>query len=279
MKLRCRDHVLSLDRVAIMGVLNVTPDSFSDGGLWFDEDVAVAHGVEMVRQGAAVIDVGGESTRPGAEPVPEGEELRRVIPVIERLTSEVNVPISIDTRKASVAKLAVDAGASIVNDTLGEEEDEAIADIVASTNTGIVTMHSRGTPATMRSLTQYDDVVRDVRTWLAQRVDALSAAGVPRDSIAVDPGIGFAKTPEQNLMLLNRLDEVVALGYPVLVGTSRKSFIGALLEVPEQKRLEGTAATVAWSVQKGAHIIRVHDVQEMNRVVRMTEALMFPKEP
>jgi dihydropteroate synthase len=278
MELRCRDHVLSLERVAIMGVLNVTPDSFSDGGLWLDEDDAVSHGIEMVQQGAAIIDVGGESTRPGAEPVPEGEELRRVSPVIERLSSEVDVPISIDTRKASVAKLAVDAGASIVNDTLGEEEDEAIADIVASTNSAVVTMHSRGTPATMRSLTQYGDVVSEVGSWLANRAEALLAAGVARDSIAVDPGIGFAKTPEQNLVLLKRLDEVVALGYPVLVGTSRKSFIGAVLDVPEQERLEGTAATLAWAVQKGARIVRVHDVQEMTRVVRMTEALMLAKE-
>jgi dihydropteroate synthase len=278
MELRCRDHVVSLDRVAIMGVLNVTPDSFSDGGLWFDEDRAVAHGFEMVQQGAAIIDVGGESTRPGAEPVPEGEELRRVIPVIERLASDVDVPISIDTRKASVAKLAVDAGAAIINDTLGEEPNDGIADIALSTDAAVVTMHSRGTPATMRSLTQYGDVVRDVCSWLADRADALVTAGVPHTSIALDPGIGFAKTPEQNLLILNRLEEIVALGHPVLVGTSRKSFIGAVLNVTEEERLEGTAATIAWAVQKGAHIVRVHDVKEMIRVVRMTEAMLFPKD-
>ena len=278
MELRCRDHVLSLERVAVMGVLNVTPDSFSDGGLWFDQDRAVEHGVEMVAQGAAIVDVGGESTRPGAEPVPESEELRRVIPVVEQLASELDVPISIDTRKSSVAKLAVDAGASIINDTLGEEPANGIEDIAASTNAAVVTMHSRGTPATMRSLTQYDDVVRDVSTWLAARAEALLTAGVPRNSIAIDPGIGFAKTPEQNLLLLNRLEDVVALGFPVLVGTSRKSFIGAVLDVSEQERLEGTAVTIAWAVQKGARIVRVHDVQEMSRVVRMTEALLDPEE-
>ena len=261
-----------------MGVLNVTPDSFSDGGLWFDQDRAVEHGVEMVAQGAAIVDVGGESTRPGAEPVPESEELRRVIPVVEQLASELDVPISIDTRKSSVAKLAVDAGASIINDTLGEEPANGIEDIAASTNAAVVTMHSRGTPATMRSLTQYDDVVRDVSTWLAARAEALLTAGVPRNSIAIDPGIGFAKTPEQNLLLLNRLEDVVALGFPVLVGTSRKSFIGAVLDVSEQERLEGTAVTIAWAVQKGARIVRVHDVQEMSRVVRMTEALLDPEE-
>ena len=261
-----------------MGVLNVTPDSFSDGGLWFDEDRAVAHGLEMVQQGAAIVDVGGESTRPGAEPVPEAEELRRVIPVIERLASEIDVPISIDTRKASVAKLAVDAGASIINDTLGEEPANGITDIAVSTEAAIVTMHSRGTPATMRSLTQYGDVVRDVCEWLANRADALVKAGVPQSSVVIDPGIGFAKNPEQNLLILNRLEEVIELGFAVLVGTSRKSFIGAVLDVPEQERLEGTAATIAWAVQKGAHLVRVHDVREMNRVVRMTEALLYAKE-
>jgi dihydropteroate synthase len=272
-KLRGRDFVLDLDRTAIMGVLNVTPDSFSDGGRWLDPARAVAHGREMVAQGAAIVDVGGESTRPGAALVPEEEELARVVPVIEALAEIGEAPISIDTRKASVARQAIEAGASIVNDTTGEESDRVMDAVAASTGAAMVVMHSRGTPATMRSLTDYGDVVTDVAAFLRQRAEDLIEAGVAHDSIALDPGFGFAKTAEQNLVLLNKLEEIQELGYPLLVGTSRKSFIGAVLDVPEDQRLEGTAATVAWAVAKGAQIVRVHDVGEMSRVVRMTEAI------
>ncbi|MDQ3940078.1 MAG: dihydropteroate synthase [Actinomycetota bacterium] len=271
MKLQCREHVLSLDRVAIMGVLNVTPDSFSDGGLWLDPDAAVAHALEMVDQGAAIIDIGGESTRPGAEPVADHEELRRVIPVIEAVVDRVAVPISIDTRKEIVAREAVAAGASIVNDTLGEAG--TVERVAIETGAALVVMHSRGTPATMRSLTDYGDVVGDVRTWLARRAEALEAAGHPHEAIVLDPGFGFAKTPQQNLILLNRLDEIVELGYPVLVGTSRKSFIGAILDLDESERLEGTAATVTWAIAKGTHIVRVHDVGPISRTVAVSEAI------
>lgn len=273
MKLRCRDHVVPLDRTAVMGVLNVTPDSFSDGGLWVEPKRAIAHGLEMVEAGAAIIDVGGESTRPGSEPVPEGEELRRVVPVIESLAGRAGVPISIDTRKPAVARAAVSAGASIVNDTAGEQADPEMDVVAAESGAALIVMHSRGTPATMRSLTDYSDVVRDVGAFLGRRAGEIEAAGVGRDAIVLDPGYGFAKTPEQNLVMLNRLDEHLALGYPVLVGTSRKSFIGAVLDVAEDMRAEGTAATIAWAVMKGAHIVRVHDVVEMVRVVRMTEAI------
>jgi dihydropteroate synthase len=272
-KLRGRDFVLDLDRTAIMGVLNVTPDSFSDGGRWLDPARAVAHGREMVAQGAAIVDIGGESTRPGAALVPEEEELARVVPVIEALAEIGEAPISIDTRKASVARQAIEAGASIVNDTTGEESDRVMDAVAASTGAAMVVMHSRGTPATMRSLTDYGDVVTDVVAFLRQRAEDLIEAGVAHDSIALDPGFGFAKTPEQNLALLNKLEEIQELGYPLLVGTSRKSFIGAVLDLPEDQRLEGTAATVAWAVAKGAQIVRVHDVGEMSRVVRMTEAI------
>jgi dihydropteroate synthase len=273
MKLQCRDQVLPLDRSLVMGVLNVTPDSFSDGGLWFEEKDATAHGLEMVEQGASIIDVGGESTRPGAVPVSVDEELRRVLPVVEALASATDVPISIDTRKPEVAARAIEAGASIINDTAGEEADHEMDDVVRATGAAIVLMHSRGTPATMRSLTEYSDVVADVGAWLNRRARSLASIGVNQESIALDPGIGFAKSPYQSLRLLNRLEDILSLGYPVVVGTSRKSFIGAVLDLPEDRRLEGTAATVAWAVEKGAHVVRVHDVAEMERVVRMTEAI------
>lgn len=273
MELVMRGHSLSLDRCVVMGVLNVTPDSFSDGGLWFDHQSAIKHGVEMVAQGAGIIDVGGESTRPGSEPVPEDEELRRVMPVVEALVAEIDVPLSIDTRKASVAKAAVEAGARIVNDTSGETADEEMGSVAAETGAAIVVMHSRGTPATMRSLTEYEDVVADVSTFLVGRAHALEAMGVDHRSIVLDPGYGFAKTPLQNLTMLRRIDEHLELGYPLLAGTSRKSFIGATLDLPEEQRLEGTAATVAWVVSKGAQMIRVHDVEAMVRTVRMIEAI------
>jgi dihydropteroate synthase len=267
---------ISLDRVVVMGVLNVTPDSFSDGGRFFDPAGAVDHGLEMIEQGAGIVDVGGESTRPGATPVPESEELRRVLPVIESLAQQTDVPISIDTRKASVAQQAVEAGAVIVNDTLGEESDERMWKVAAETSAALVFMHSRGTPDTMRSLAVYDDVVDDVRTFLGEASRRIQDAGVAPEALVLDPGIGFAKNPRQNLQLLGRLDEIVALGHPVLAGTSRKSFIGAVLDLPEDQRVEGTAATVAWSVFKGARLVRVHDVMEMTRVVRMAEAIMDP---
>ena len=271
MKLRCKDRLISLDRVAIMGVLNVTPDSFSDGGLWLDPDKAIAHAIEMVDQGAAIIDVGGESTRPGAQPVDQDEELRRVLPVVEALAEKIDVPISIDTRKEEVARRAVDAGASIVNDTLGEEG--SVEQVAVDTGATLVVMHSRGTPDTMRSLTDYSDVVEDVASFLSRRAGELEAAGHPADSIVLDPGFGFAKDPRQNLQLLNHLERITRLGYPVLAGTSRKSFLGAILDLPEDQRVEGTAATVVWAIGKGARIVRVHDVGPIARAVKVAEAI------
>jgi dihydropteroate synthase len=274
MKLRCRDTLLDLDHTLVMGVLNVTPDSFSDGGLWLDPDSAIKHGIEMARQGAAIIDVGGESTRPGAAEVTETEELRRVIPVIEGLSQETDIPISIDTRKPAVAELAVAAGATIINDTAGEASDRHMDRVAAATGAAIAIMHSRGTPATMKTLTDYGDVVTEVRAFLGRRAEELSRAGVPGGSIVLDPGIGFAKTAQQNLVMLDRLHELTDLGYPLLVGTSRKSFIGAVLELTEDQRIEGTIATVVLAVQGGARIVRVHDVQPLVRAVRMTEAVL-----
>ena len=256
-----------------MGVLNVTPDSFSDGGLWLDPKSAIKHGLDMVADGASIIDVGGESTRPGASPVTEDDELRRVIPVIEELAVESDVAISIDTRKPEVARRAVEAGACIINDTAGEIADPEMDAVVEKTGAAIIVMHSRGTPDTMRSLAQYDDVVEEVGSFLLRRAEELQDSGIGRDAIAIDPGFGFAKVPEHNLVLLNRLEELMALGYPIVVGTSRKSFLGALLDLPELDRLEGTAATVAWAVARGAQIVRVHDVKEMFRIVAVTEAI------
>ncbi|HEX2294955.1 MAG TPA: dihydropteroate synthase [Actinomycetota bacterium] len=274
MELLCKGHKIALDETVLMGVLNVTPDSFSDGGLWLDPEAAIPHAVRMVSEGAGIVDVGGESTRPGADPVPEEEELRRVLPVIEALAGQISVPISIDTRKPAVAEAALEAGAAIVNDTSGEELDPAMDEVVARAEAGLVIMHSRGTPATMRSLTDYDDVVKETTTFLTERAEQAADAGVATGAIALDPGIGFAKSREQSLELLAGLRELIDTGWPVVVGTSRKSFIGATLGVPEDQRLEGTAATVAWAVAQGAHVVRVHDVEAMARVVRMTEAIL-----
>ncbi len=256
-----------------MGVLNVTPDSFSDGGLWLDSERAVEHGVEMVEQGASIVDVGGESTRPGAEPVPLEEELRRVLPVVEGLSGQIEEPISIDTRKPEVARRALDVGASIVNDTTGEMADRSMDEIVAQSGAAVVVMHSRGTPETMRQLTEYADVVADVSSFLRGRAEQLESIGIERESVCLDPGIGFAKSADQNLQLINRVDELVALGYPIAIGTSRKSFIGRVLGLSVDQRTEATSATAAWSVSKGARIVRAHDVEPVVRTIRMIEAI------
>ncbi|MFN2389530.1 MAG: dihydropteroate synthase [Actinomycetota bacterium] len=274
MKLVCRGRALSLESAVIMGVLNVTPDSFSDGGRWLDPEAAVAHGLEMVEHGAAIVDVGGESTRPDAVPVSEDEERRRAIPVVAALASSTDAVVSIDTRKPRVAEAALEAGAAMVNDTLGEEGTGAMDALAAEAGAAFVVMHSRGTPATMRSLARYEDVVSEVAAFLSARAAELEIAGVPRDGIVLDPGFGFAKTPAQNMDLLRELDRIAALGYPVLVGTSRKSFIGEVLGLAVDQRVEATAATMTWSVTRGARILRVHDVEPVVRAVRMTEALL-----
>jgi dihydropteroate synthase len=273
-RLRCRGRSLSLDRPVVMGVLNVTPDSFSDGGLWLEPAAAVDHGLAMLAAGAGIVDVGGESTRPGAAHVPEVEERARILPVIEGLVQQTDALISVDTRKPAVARRAVDAGASIINYTTGEPTDYEMDKVAAATKAGIVVMHSRGTPATMRSLIDYSDIVRHVTDWLRGRALRLEEAGVAHDAIVVDPGIGFAKSAEQSLLLLRQIDSVLRIGYPVLVGTSRKSFIGAVLDVAEDDRVEGTAATVGWAIARGVNIVRVHDVPAMTRIVHMTDAIM-----
>jgi dihydropteroate synthase len=256
-----------------MGVLNVTPDSFSDGGRHFDSDAAVAAGIRMASDGADLIDVGGESTRPGSRTVPVPEEISRVAPVIRALAAQIEVPLSIDTRKAGVAEAALEAGASIVNDVSAGAFDPGILSVVRDSGAGFALMHMRGTPATMQQLTDYHDVVAEVHAYLRSRVHAAVDAGVAWECVAVDPGLGFAKSLDQNYVLMRDVARLADLGRPVLVGPSRKSFIGKVLETEVDDRLEGTAGAVAWLAGRGAHIVRVHDVKEMVRVVKVVDAI------
>lgn len=277
--LRTRQFAVG-QRTYIMGILNVTPDSFSDGEAYFEAPAAIERALAMVKEGADLIDIGGESTRPGAEEVPVAEELRRVLPVIRAVASQTDVPISIDTRKARVAEAAVEAGAQLVNDVSGLTYDPEMARTVARLGVGVVIMHMRGTPATMQQLTAYQDVVADSARELVERVRLALEAGVEPGRIVVDPGFGFAKTAEQNYELLARLAEwhrrtnLPGLPpFPLLVGTSRKSFIGKVLgNAPPLERLEGTAATVALAIAGGADIVRVHDVAAMRKVAAVADA-------
>jgi dihydropteroate synthase len=260
-----------------MGVLNVTPDSFSDGGRFLDVDHAVAHAREMARAGADIIDVGGESSRPGAASVGAEEELRRVLPVVERLRDLV---VSVDTTKGVVAKRVLAAGARIINDVSALQFDPQMVDVVRDGGAGVVLMHMQGTPQTMQQRPRYEDVVVEVGSFLRERITFAEAHGLKKTQIAVDPGIGFGKTVQDNLRLLARLDKFSSLGCSLLVGTSRKSFIGKVLATlgdgtarEADGRLWGTAGTIAWAVTHGARILRVHDVAEMSDVVRMVEAV------
>ena len=254
-------------RALVMGVLNVTPDSFSDGGRWFDRDAAIAHGLEMTGQGADVVDVGGESTRPGAEPVDEAEELRRVVPVVEALAPHVRV--SVDTRKRGVAEAALAAGATLLNDVTA-----SLFDVAAAAGAGWVAMHMQGDPRTMQDDPRYDDVVAEVRAFLVERASAARSAG--GGEVWIDPGIGFGKNVEHNLALLAHLDELVATGFPVLVGASRKRFLGVLTGVDDPAdRLEGSLAAATWAMSAGAAMVRAHDVRatvEAARIVGDEEA-------
>lgn len=270
-------------RTYIMGILNVTPDSFSGDGVYLDVELAVARAYRFMEEGADIIDVGGESTRPGSTPVSVGEELRRVIPVIERLARDGHIPISIDTYKAVVAEAALDAGAHMVNDVWGLRMDPDMAPLVAQRGVPVIIMHNRSQPKDAVQAERlggrylgvhYDNLLADVIRELGESLDLALAAGVPREKIIVDPGIGFGKTVEQNLELLNRVGELKVLGCPILVGPSRKSFIGYTLDLPPEERVEGTAAAVAVAIVRGADMVRVHDVQYMVRVARMTDAIV-----
>lgn len=261
-------------RPAVMGVVNVTPDSFSDGGRWFGADAAVAHGLALVAAGADLLDVGGESTRPGAGAVAAADEVERVLPVVRRLVSEAGVPVSVDTAKAFVAGAAIDAGASIVNDVTAGRDPEMFG-VVAARGVGYVAMHMRGEPRTMQEDPFYDDVVREVSDFLAERLAAAVAAGIPRSAIAVDPGIGFGKTTAHNLALLAHLDHFVGrFDVPVMLGTSRKRFLGEISDSPEPiARDDATLATTVWAAELGVSVVRVHDVAGAARVRSLLDAV------
>ncbi len=268
-----RGRRLVLDRPMVMGVLNVTPDSFSDGGRYLDSGAAVKHALEMVEEGADLIDIGAESSRPGAEPVSEAEELHRLIPVVQEVCRHVSVPVSVDTTKAAVARAAIEAGAAVVNDISAGQADPAMTGVVAETGAGLVLMHRQGTPQTMQRAPQYGSVVDDVRDFLRGRMQAAEQAGIAADQILLDPGIGFGKNLEHNLTLLAGLDAFQSLGRPILVGVSRKAFIGEVLGRRTDDRLMGTAAAVAAALLRGARMVRVHDVKAMQDVVRMIHAI------
>jgi dihydropteroate synthase len=258
----------------VMGVINVTPDSFSDGGKFLDSSAAVEHALKLAAEGAEVLDIGGESTRPGAVPVAEAEELRRVLPVIEQLAGRVNIPISIDTIKPAVARAALAAGASIVNDVAAHREDSAMWRDVAEFEAGYICVHARGTPRTMQENPVYEDVVREVGGFFRERLGRLNAAGVAADQVVLDVGIGFGKTMEHNLQLLANLRSFTTMARPLLMGISRKSFIGKMLGADLTERLSASLAGACLAVESGAQIIRAHDVAETVRAVRMTEALL-----
>jgi dihydropteroate synthase len=268
-------------RTLIMGILNVTPDSFSDGGQFFTLDSAVARAEQMIAEGADIIDVGGESTRPGGVPVSAEEEIGRVVPVIEALVKRVNTPISVDTTKSEVARAALDAGAAIVNDISALRFDFYVADAVARAGAGLVLMHSRGTPATMHRLPPVADILEEVTHSLRASINMAERRGVKRESIVIDPGIGFGKSQEQNLELIAKLDQLIAAfpDYPLLIGTSRKSFIGRILAdengtpAPAEDRLHGTMATITAAILHGAHIVRVHDVKAALETIRLAESI------
>jgi dihydropteroate synthase len=260
-----------------MGVLNVTPDSFSDGGRYFSFDAAVERAIEIERAGADILDVGGESTRPGSEGISASEELRRVVPVIERLRGSLKIPISVDTSKSEVAEAAVEAGAEILNDVTALRADPKLAEIARRRKLPLILMHMRGEPRTMQKEPFARNVLRDVTAGLRRAVAVARRAGVAKSQIVLDPGIGFGKSTEQNYELLARLPELAQLGFPLMVGTSRKGFIGKTLGgIPAAERGWGTAASVTASILGGAHIVRVHDVREMVQVARVADAVLNP---
>ena len=272
--MNCRGKTLTLGtNTQVMGILNVTPDSFSDGGCYLDVQQAVSHAETMVAEGATLIDIGGESSRPGASPVSVDEELARVVPVVRTLANTVDVLLSVDTCKAEVAQHALAAGAHIVNDITALCGDPVMAAVIAEMEAGVVLMHMKGMPRTMQQAPEYNDVVSEVCSWLQEKVQNAEAQGIAAERIIIDPGIGFGKTAEHNLELLKRLSEFRELNRPLLVGTSRKSFIGNVLGLSVTERVEGTAATVCWAIAHGADIVRVHDVKTNVRVAQMTDAL------
>ena len=265
-------------RTLIMGIVNVTPDSFSDGARFLDATAAVDHALQMVEEGADLLDIGGESTRPGAQPVTAADEARRVLPVIEKIAAASDLPVSIDTAKAEVAREALAAGAAIVNDVTGLHADPALARAAAEFSAPVVAMHIKGTPRTMQKNPAYKNLIAEITAYLRESIAIAEQNGVPAGQMIIDPGIGFGKTVRHNLEIMARLGEFAALGRPILIGTSRKSTIGKITGKPVDRRLFGTAATIALCIANGAHIVRVHDVAEAVVVMKMADAICRWKE-
>ncbi len=261
-------------RTWIMGVINITPDSFSDGGRYFDKDKALERGLQLVEEGSDIIDIGGESTRPGSEPISPEEEIGRVVPLITALRKRTDTLISIDTTKSEVAQAALDAGADIINDISALRFDPRMAPLVAEEDVPVILMHMKGTPKTMQVNPTYEDVLLEVKAFLEESIDKAQASGIKKEKIIIDPGIGFGKRLKDNLVLINNLHMLEELERPILIGVSRKSFIGSILDSPPEERLEGTIASAVLSVIHGAHILRIHDVSSVKKAVRVAEAIM-----
>ncbi len=272
---KLRDRVLPMDaRCLVMGIVNVTPDSFSDGGSYASTDAAVSQALELVRQGADILDIGGESTRPGSQPIALHEEMERVVPVVTALAKQTDAVLSIDTSKAAVAEACLNAGAHIINDVTGLTGDPAMAKVAREFGAGVVVMHMQGKPATMQVDPRYDDVVNDLFQYFTERLQSLTALGIAKDAIAIDPGIGFGKTREHNISLLARLGKFTELGRPLCLGVSRKGFLGKLLDRPVEDRLAGSLAAAAYGLAQGAvQILRVHDVAATRDLVRVWDVL------
>lgn len=262
------------ERTLVMGILNTTPDSFSDGGSFSDPSHALEHALEMVGQGADIIDIGGESTRPGASPVDAAEEIRRTVPLIEKLRSKTDIPISIDTTKAEVARAALDAGADIINDVSAFATDGSMAEVAAKAGAGVILMHMKGSPKTMQHHPEYESVIGEVAAHLNKRIDCAVASGVDRECIVVDPGIGFGKTVQHNVELLHGIETLLEIGRPLLIGASRKSMIGHLLGRSDpSQRIAGSLGIAAWAVMNNVHILRVHDVLDTCDVCRIVDTI------
>jgi dihydropteroate synthase len=275
MLLRARDFEFNFPRPAlVMGIVNVTPDSFSDGGKFVNPEAAISHALDLVAQGAEILDIGGESTRPRATPVEEAEELRRVMPVLEGLAGRVRIPLSIDTMKPRVAKAAVNAGASIINDVAANRNDDTMWRMAAETGAGYVCLHMKGNPQTMQINPSYGDVIQEVTEFFVDRLGRLKNSGIPSDNILLDPGIGFGKSIEHNLQLLAALESFKKLGRPLVLGVSRKSFLGKIPGFGPDERLSGALACACLAVEAGVQIIRAHDVAETVRALRVTEAIL-----
>ena len=265
------------EETGIMGIINVTPDSFSDGGKYANVEAAVMRAKQMVADGADIIDIGGESSRPGAEPISANEECRRVVPVVQALAEQFQIPISVDTYKAEVAYEALSAGACVINDITALHGDPKMCQIVADAQAGVILMHMQGVPATMQKAPTYQNVVVEVHAWLTEVASQAVDRGIDSSRIMIDPGIGFGKTLDHNLEILRHLMQFRGIGYPLLVGVSRKKFIGQILDLPVHQREEGTAATVAWSIINGANVVRVHDVAKMKQVAQVIDAICQTK--